>query len=544
MTDCPICLSPLSGHALFTTTCGHTFHFDCIKQSVKIGPNTLCPLCRNNVPQLVSGGRDGNSGFMMGSNRMVNRGPSLHTSRVLFDGPSLLHPTMDDFEEQPLIPQTPINSLNNPSLNNPSLTLELISEYQTIISEMETMDVVARVSAVGTQHRAPVDIVAVIDKSASMKGEKITLVKHILQFILSQLNEHDRLSIITFDKQVYGVFGLNQCSQYNQSNVLKDRIMNSEYLVPSGGTNIKAGLERGLRVLTERHEQNPITAMLLLTDGMGTIPSDEELNELPPIPIHCFGIGTDHDARVLNKIAEQTNGSYVFIEQAQNIRDSIALCLGSLLSIMGQEIKITITALNMNVKTSYPFTCTPTSATITIPNILFEEHKDILFNCQIPNNQSNQPIELCSVTGSYRDPSVEHGMNERIIDEVHHIILRGSEQNEPRLDVDRERNRILGISALKDAVAYGEMGELEEARTRLSTTITEIKNSLTATDPGVQIIILDLEMCLERFQDNHTYDTSGYAFAEQQYRSHSFQRSVNTSTPSSYLTKSQSRYVN
>eukprot|EP00741_Cyanophora_paradoxa_P014429 tig00020801_g13916.t2 len=44
--SCPICLEPLAGKAMFTTECGHQYHFKCIKQSIENGPNESCPLCR------------------------------------------------------------------------------------------------------------------------------------------------------------------------------------------------------------------------------------------------------------------------------------------------------------------------------------------------------------------------------------------------------------------------------------------------------------------------------------------------------------------
>eukprot|EP01103_Thecamoeba_quadrilineata_P007419 TRINITY_DN172_c1_g1_i1.p1 TRINITY_DN172_c1_g1~~TRINITY_DN172_c1_g1_i1.p1 ORF type:complete len:185 (+),score=11.60 TRINITY_DN172_c1_g1_i1:85-639(+) len=49
--DCSICLLPLvTGKALFTTSCGHQFHFDCIKDLKDYAH--LCPMCRDPIPQL------------------------------------------------------------------------------------------------------------------------------------------------------------------------------------------------------------------------------------------------------------------------------------------------------------------------------------------------------------------------------------------------------------------------------------------------------------------------------------------------------------
>ena len=53
-----------------------------------------------------------------------------------------------------------------------------------------------------THHnRAPVDIVAVVDKSGSMKDD-IHLVKKTLKFITSQLTYRDRLAIVSFNETV------------------------------------------------------------------------------------------------------------------------------------------------------------------------------------------------------------------------------------------------------------------------------------------------------------------------------------------------------
>ena len=45
--ECPVCLCPLekTGRALFRTSCGHVFHFQCVKECVLTSQNG-CPMCR------------------------------------------------------------------------------------------------------------------------------------------------------------------------------------------------------------------------------------------------------------------------------------------------------------------------------------------------------------------------------------------------------------------------------------------------------------------------------------------------------------------
>ena len=51
----------------------------------------------------------------------------------------------------------------------------------------------------------PIDLVCIIDRSASMKGNKMFLLKKTLFYIIDQLNQFDRLAIISFNKQAFNV---------------------------------------------------------------------------------------------------------------------------------------------------------------------------------------------------------------------------------------------------------------------------------------------------------------------------------------------------
>ncbi len=49
----------------------------------------------------------------------------------------------------------------------------------------------------------PIDLVCVVDQSGSMRGEKIQLLRKTLSYITDQLNEYDRLSIVSFNTTAY-----------------------------------------------------------------------------------------------------------------------------------------------------------------------------------------------------------------------------------------------------------------------------------------------------------------------------------------------------
>ena len=56
--ECAICLAPLqkSGKSVFRTSCGHAFHFKCVKEAVMMNQTKstfCCPLCRKSFTKMT-----------------------------------------------------------------------------------------------------------------------------------------------------------------------------------------------------------------------------------------------------------------------------------------------------------------------------------------------------------------------------------------------------------------------------------------------------------------------------------------------------------
>lgn len=78
-----------------------------------------------------------------------------------------------------------------------------------------------------------------------------------------------------------------------------------------GGTFIGCGLEMALELFNHRQNQNPLSALLLLTDGEDNEYHDysQLIKTLPKnTPCHTFGYGLNHHASLLIQIAKQSDG--------------------------------------------------------------------------------------------------------------------------------------------------------------------------------------------------------------------------------------------
>lgn len=116
--------------------------------------------------------------------------------------------------------------------------------------------------------RVPVDLVAVIDRSGSMGGNKLELVKKTLHFVVSQLTERDRLALIVYDDTVDVIFSLTAVSSANKSKIEG----NIDSVHTRGGTNLCGGLIKGMQMVMEREgDKADVTSVLLLTDGLANV---------------------------------------------------------------------------------------------------------------------------------------------------------------------------------------------------------------------------------------------------------------------------------
>jgi uncharacterized protein YegL len=389
--------------------------------------------------------------------------------------------------------------------------------------------------------RAPMDLIAVVDRSGSMQGPKMRMVKQALQYLITQLTPSDRFSLISFNSNVYDIFALRAATSQHKT-VMSEMIEDHPNMQAGGGTNISLGVNRGISSMRDRKLKPAVSSVFLLTDGQGGAESREKLvarlRELHgPLPIHCFGFGRDHDATVMNLIAEASDGSFTYIENDDEVGDAFATCLGGMLSVYAQQVSLVLTPAPdvkiTSVHTKYKVQPQGSAKCISIPDMFYDEKRDIVFEVSLPAlSETKAQSSIFNVDLSWTDPTTD---TVKVCPTITGRIDRSTDQQvdrgpvNPKLDV--ERNRVIAAGAMTEATALGQAQNLAEARRVLTLAISKLRSSATADRPNVQQLLQDLQDSLSRCVDRQSWNSGGYATCVSHANVHWHQRANSHRSP-------------
>lgn len=197
------------------------------------------------------------------------------------------------------------------TLARPFVAATTTAQVAYLLLELQPSQIVAQV-------RMPVNVSFVLDRSGSMKGDKIDRVRRATATALDLLDDQDIVSLIIFDHRTDV---LVPAAPVRNRREIQEKISR---IRDAGGTRIAPAVEQALREIGKAGTGN-IRRLVLLTDGQTEHENEclrraEEAGQ-QGIPITALGVGSDWNEDLLIDMANRSGGTADYIARPDQILD-------------------------------------------------------------------------------------------------------------------------------------------------------------------------------------------------------------------------------
>ncbi|KAM0911674.1 hypothetical protein ACQ4PT_013292 [Festuca glaucescens] len=380
-----------------------------------------------------------------------------------------------------------------------------------------------------TGDRSGLDLVAVLDVSGSMQGDKIDKMKTAMQFVIKKLSPIDRLSIVTFSDGAARLCPLRQITEASQPEL--QGIIGG--LRAGGNTNISDGLGTGLKVLADRKlSGGRVVGVMLMSDGQQNRGGDAAQVAVGNVPVYTFGFGADYDPTVLNAVAKNSmGGTFSVVNDIDGLSMAFSQCLAGLLTVVVQDLKLTVARVEdestiQNVAAgSYPQTqdADAGSVTVSFGDLYSKEVRKVIVDLLLPAIESERGADILEVTYSYNTGG-------RLFDAPPATVTvrrtgTAVPEDDPAVpEVQTEEARLKTVTMIKQARAMADGKNLGDARDKLVEAQNGLEDIMEQSSPLVDMLRTELQQLLKLFKSQDMYDKQGRPYALSSETSHERQR--------------------
>lgn len=169
----------------------------------------------------------------------------------------------------------------------------------------------------GVAERRPVDLSVVIDASGSMSARgKIDNARQAAKLLASRMERGDTYSLVVFADDASVVVPATAVQDVAAIHRQIDRVFEG------GGTNLYAGLERGLREVRRSLPEGAVGRLIVLSDGNANVGvvDPNALSRFAAdaaasgVAVSTIGLGLDYNEDLLARLADLGGGTYDFVD--------------------------------------------------------------------------------------------------------------------------------------------------------------------------------------------------------------------------------------
>ncbi|MDX1958686.1 MAG: anti-sigma factor antagonist [Leptospiraceae bacterium] len=356
------------------------------------------------------------------------------------------------------------------------------------------------------QQRQPLVIGLVIDKSWSMKGDKIESTIEAACSLVNWLTRNDYICVIAYSADVQIVQPLTQ---------LKDKlsVIDKIKAIQVGtSTNLSGGWLQALKIIESSQIPNAYKRIILLTDGQATIGIKEpsQFNQIAKdhsgrgISTTTIGFGADFNESSLRDIALSGGGNFYFVSSPEEASGIFFREFGDIGSLYAQAVEVKL-RLTPGVRMLEMFNDHPVdvnddgTVNIQAGDIRSDDLRSIVISLEVNSDINPDLNNFIDVNLSYYNLMDNMKLNtatKKITAQyVDREILPDNEVVIERLIYSSAKTLIKVARLLGD-------GETDTARTLLTTAIDRLEDNLKLSPEQLNPVLTRLKNMTLKLKEN------------------------------------------
>ena len=365
----------------------------------------------------------------------------------------------------------------------PSITSSVLFNLSHVLYNGED-EVVAMLSLTAPEvdvenARTPLNLVAAIDISTSMSGEKLRTAKDSLVKMVEHLGPDDRLAVISFGSSVRTVFASDFMDGANKNAC----ITAIKRLRVEGWTNFSGAMMEAFATIKKfEGKSGAINRVILFTDGQPTegVTDHGQLLELleksinEHISVSTFGYGNDYEAELLSEMSKRGGGGHYAVEDIEQCAAMFGTELGGLLTTYAQNLRVTVRlAEGVEFKGFMDTAYEIDDDMITLPDILGGETKHVLVKLGLPKKTRAvcaRESKVLDFTVEYDDLQQARRKDDIATGRIQYVRRKADVSEEPNADVQAQIDLLTAAQAMTRARELADAGDFEAARVYLADT--------------------------------------------------------------------------
>ncbi|MFZ2064194.1 MAG: VWA domain-containing protein [Candidatus Binatus sp.] len=246
------------------------------------------------------------------------------------------------------------------------LSFEALASSEHVLSSAENFVLYVLLEAIargaggpGGGSRLPLNLGVVIDRSGSMYDERrLEFVTEAVKFLADNLTSDDKVSIVAFADRAKVLITPEAA---RDKSAVKRAIDDIDLLDIGGGTQMALGMKAAIDEVKKNLSPDRLNRVLVLTDGQTyeeTACIDLVEKNRHEISFSTMGVGVEFNEKLLQRLAQDSNGKYHFIGDPAEIPGIFEDELEGLRSVSLRNGRIEVT-LSQGVQVREAFRASP-----------------------------------------------------------------------------------------------------------------------------------------------------------------------------------------